>query len=204
MDDLDDQKFLERLKTTHVVHVDGVDGATAEPHSIEAPFNGTATTIDMLRKSLYEDFQAFDSSAVSSGQQTATAIKASYVPLDMKCDKIENNVTKFINAILELAGIDDAPTYTRNKIINSSEEVQTLILGANYLDSEYITRKILNILGDADQAETVLERMAADGMAKYSAPAITPQKKRPLRMPFPARNPASAQESAYKRYTCAG
>lgn len=167
MDDLDDQKFLESLKTTHVVHVDGADGATAEPHTIEAPFNGTQTTIDMLRKSLYEDFQAFDSSAVTGGEQTATAIKASYVPLDMKCDKLEHNVTKFINGILELAGIVDAPSYTRNKIVNENEEVQTIVLGANYLDSEYITRKILNILGDADQADAVLERMAENEMSRF-------------------------------------
>lgn len=167
MDDLDDQKFLERLKTTHVVHVDGVDGATAEPHTIEAPFNGTSTTIDMLRKSLYEDFQAFDSAAVTADNQTATAIKASYVPLDMKCDKIEENVTKFINGILELAGIDDNPSYTRNQIVNRSEEVQTLILGAQYLDQEYITRKILNILGDADQADTILDRMAAEDLNRF-------------------------------------
>lgn len=169
MDDLDDQKFLERLKTTHVVHVDGVDGATAEPHSIEAPFTGTSATIDMLRKSLYEDFQAFDSSAVTAENQTATAIKASYVPLDMKCDKIERDVTRFINGILDLAGIDDAPTYTRNKIINSNEEVQTVILAAQYLDSEYITRKILNILGDTDQADTVVKRMIDGEIARFKS-----------------------------------
>ena len=167
MDDLDDQKFLERLKTTHIVHVDGGDGANAEPHSIEAPFTGTQTTIDLLRKKLYEDFQAFDSSAVTAGDQTATAIKASYVPLDMKCDKIETNVTKFINGILELAGIDDAPTFTRNQIVNKSEEVQTLILGAQYLHADYITRKILTILGDADQADAMLAQMAADDLSKF-------------------------------------
>lgn len=167
MDDLDDQKFLESLKTTHVVHVDGADGATAEPHTIEAPFNGTNTTIDMLRKRLYEDFQAFDSSAVTAGDHTATAIRACYVPLDLKCDKLENNVTKFINGILELAGVDDAPTYTRNQIVNKNEEVQTLILGAQYLDSEYITRKILNILGDADQADAVLARMEDQEAGKF-------------------------------------
>ena len=107
MDDLDDAAFLQRIKMTHVVHVDGGEGASAEPHSIEAPFNGTEATIDMLEKKLYQDFQAFDASAVQAGNQTATAIKASYVPLDLKTDKFENQVTEFINGILVLAGIED-------------------------------------------------------------------------------------------------
>lgn len=117
MDDLDDVKFVERLKTIHVAHADGDDGVKAEPHTIEAPYNGTNTTIDMLKKKLYEDFQAFDASAVSAGNQTATAIKACYVPLDLKVDKFEASVTRFINGILDIAGIDDKPSYTRNQII---------------------------------------------------------------------------------------
>ena len=164
MDDLDDARFLEQLHITHVVHADGdaAGGATAEPHSIEAPIEGTQTAADSLKRQLYEDFQAFDSSAVTAGQQTATAIQASYVPLDLKTDFLEMNVVKFIGGILELAGIDDKPTFTRNKIVNRQEEAQTVILGAQYFDDEYITRKLLTILGDADQADEILKRMAAD------------------------------------------
>lgn len=168
MDDLDDQKFLDRLNTTHIVHADGDGGATAEPHTIEAPFTGTQTTIDILKKQLYEDFQAFDSSAVSAGNQTATAIKASYVPLDLKCDKFEAQVTRFIDGILALADLDDEPTYTRNQIVNKSEEIQTVILGATYFDEEYITRKLLTILGDADQADDILKRKEADELDRFS------------------------------------
>lgn len=55
MDDIDDAKFIERLKTMHVAHTNGDDGAKAEAHTIEAPFEGTNSTIDMLKKKLYED-----------------------------------------------------------------------------------------------------------------------------------------------------
>ncbi len=155
MDDLDDAKFLEKLKMTHVVHPEGDADATAEPRTIEAPFEGTQTTVDMLTRRLYADFQAFDSSAVSAGNQTATAIKASYVPLDLKCDKFECQVTDFLDGILKLAGIDDSPSYTRNQIISKNDEIQAVLLGAQYLSDEYITKKILTILGDSDQFETV-------------------------------------------------
>lgn len=162
MDDLDDAKFIERLKTTHVAHANGDDGAKVESKAIEAPYAGTQTTIDMLKKKLYEDFQCFDASAVSAGDQTATAIKASYVPLDLKTDKFEAEVTRFIVEILRIAGIDDQPSYTRNQIINKSEETQTILLGAQYYDDEYITKKLLTINGDIDQYADMAKRKAAE------------------------------------------
>lgn len=176
MDDLDDAEFIRRVKTMRIVHTED-GGSDAEPHTIEAPFNGTQTTIDMLIKALYEDFQAFDASAVSAGNQTATAIKASYVPLDLKTDKFEAEATRCILAILRLAGIDDKPTYTRSKIINASEEVQTVLLAAQYLDEEYITKKVLTLLGDADQYEEMMARKADEELGRListTAPAATP------------------------------
>ena len=167
MDDLDDARFIERLKTVHVAHADGDDGARAEAHSLEAPFEGTSATIDMLKRKLYEDFQCFDASAVSAGNQTATAIKASYVPLDLQTDRFEAEVTRFIREILHLAGIDDRPSYTRNQIINRSEETQNILMGAQYYDDEYITKKLLTINGDIDLYEEMMKRKAAEESGRY-------------------------------------
>lgn len=58
----------------------------------------------------------------------------------MKTDKFESEVTRFIVEILRLAGIEDQPSYTRNQIINKSEETQNILLGAAYYDDEYITK----------------------------------------------------------------
>ena len=168
MDDLDDAKFIERLKTTHVAHADGDDGAKVTPQTIEAPYDGTNATIDMLKRKLYEDFQCFDSAAVSAGNQTATAIKASYVPLDLKTDKFESEVTRFIVEILRLAGIDDTPSYTRNQIINKAEETQSLLMGAQYYDDEYITKKLLTINGDIDQYDDMMKRKAAEDVDRFT------------------------------------
>ncbi len=171
MTDIDDAKFVERLKTLHVAHANGDDSAKAEAHTIEAPYEGTNTTIDMLKKKLYEDFQCFDAAAVSAGNQTATAIKASYVPLDLKTDKFEAEVTRFIVGILQIAGIDDKPSYTRNQIINKTEETQALLLGAEYYDEEYITKKLLTINGDIDQYEDIAKRKS-EGEIDLTEPVI--------------------------------
>ena len=162
MDDLDDAQFVERLKTLHVAHADGDSGASATAHTLEAPFTGTSATIDMLLKRLYDDFQAFNSAAVTAQNQSATAIKASYVPLDLKCDKIERQVTRFIQRILLLAGIDDKPTYTRNQLINKQEETQGIVMQAQYFDDEYIRQKLLTINGDIDQYDEIVQRLDAE------------------------------------------
>lgn len=166
MDEEADAQFIQQVLTTHVVHPDGGSDSTAEPHTIEAPFQGTQATIDMLQKKAYQDFQAFDASAVTAGNQTATAIKASYVPLDLKADKFETQATRFIHGILQIAGIDDEPTYTRNKIVNTSEEIQTLLMGAEHLSDEYVTRKVLTLLGDADLYDEVMSQREADEMTR--------------------------------------
>lgn len=178
MDDLDDAKFLDKIRTAHIAHAgtESDEDATAEPHTIEAPFQGTDATINMLKRKLYEDFQAFDSSAVSAGNQTATAIAASYTPLDLKTDDFETCVTAFILGILAVAGIDDKPSYTRSRIINRAEETQTVLMGAEYYDDEYITKKLLTINGDADQYDAMMERKAAEETERVEEePDLPPQ-----------------------------
>lgn len=170
MDDLDDVKFLERIKTLHVAHTD--DNVKAEAHTIEAPYNGTDAAIDMLKRKLYEDFQAFDASAVSAGNQTATAIAASYTPLDLKVDDFEASVTAFILGLLVAAGIDDQPSYTRSRIINRAEETQTILMGAEYYDDEYITKKLLTINGDADQYDELMRRKRAEEMDRVGSEGV--------------------------------
>lgn len=106
-------------------------------------------------------------SARLAGNQTATAIKASYVPLDLQTDRFETEVTRFIREILRLAGIDDRPSYTRNQIVNRSEETQNILMGAQYYDDEYITKKLLTINGDIDQYEEMMKRKVAEESGRY-------------------------------------
>lgn len=91
MSDIDDAKFLDRLRKLHVVHADENE-TSVTPHSIEAPVDGTIAGIDTLKTQLYEEFQMFNAAAVTAGNQTATAIWATYEPLDLKTNKFERQV----------------------------------------------------------------------------------------------------------------
>jgi len=168
MDDLDDAQFIERLKTMHVAHANGDAGAKAEAHTIEAPVDSSKITIDELKAGLNEDFQSFDyKSASAVAGQTATGILLAQADLDLKCDiEIEPQVTEFIVNILSLAGIDDEPTYNRNRFINKLEETQSLIMQAPYLDDEYITKAILAINGDIDMFDDLMKRKVAENATR--------------------------------------
>lgn len=153
MDDIDLVQFLERLKTVKATALDM--GEEVQSHTVEPPYAGRESILDRLRSDMYDDFMALDTKAIASGAVTATQIQAAYEPINQKCDSYEYQVTQFILRILELAGIDDKPSYTRSVIVNKSEEMGLVIQAAMYLTPEYITKKVLTILGDADQIDEV-------------------------------------------------
>ena len=160
MDDTDLAQFVERMKTVRAVNLD--DEVKAESHTIEAPFDARETLLDRIRKDLYEDYMALDIKEIAGGAVTATQIKAAYEPMNSKADEYEYCIHDFIDGLFAIVGIDDEPTFTRSTMINASEEITTVIQAASYLGDDYVTRKILSILGDTDQADEIIARMDAD------------------------------------------
>ncbi len=167
MDDVDLAKFVERIKTTHAATVEA-EGAHAESHQQDAPYASREALLSRLDMDMYRDAMALDVNRIASGAVTATQIQAAYEPLDSKCDDYEYCVIDFINGILALAGIDDEPTFTRSKVINKTEDIQTILQAAQFLEPTYVTEKILTILGDADQAEDMINQMMADALDRAS------------------------------------
>lgn len=167
MNEMDDKKFIEQLKFTRVAHADGDDGASVEAHNVNVEFQATAEALDRLTNQLYADFMALKVQDISAGSVTATQIQAAYEPINQKTDQFEYQVTEFINGILALAGIEDEPTYTRSQMSNQSETLEMVLQCAEYLDDEYVTTKILTLLGDADKAQEVLKRKDAEAADRY-------------------------------------
>lgn len=166
MDDLDDQRFVERLKTLHVVHTEGEESVDA--HQVEVPFEASETAIERLRNTLFDNFMALDVKKISSGNPTATEILFAYEPLNSKVDLFELQMNDFVNGILALANIEDTPTYTRSTVVNKSEEIQNVLTAAEYLSEDYVTRKLLEILGDIDKVDEVMEQKLVDETSRYS------------------------------------
>lgn len=161
MDDIDLAKFLDRIKTVKAATVEE-DGATAEAHTIEVPYNAREAILERLRNDLYDDYMALDVKAIAGGAATATQIRAAYEPINAKADRFEYEIIRFIRQILALAGVDDIPTFTRSTIINVTEEVSTILSAASYLTDTYITEKVLMLLGDGDKVDEILAQIDAD------------------------------------------
>ena len=167
MDDIDDAKFIEQLKTTHVAHADGDSGATAEAHTIEAPYQASESAIQTIQRRLYEDFMCLDVNSLSAANKTATEIKAAYQPLDSKCDMYEYCVIEFVRKILELAGIDDKVTFTRSKVVNKSDEINTLLAAQAYLDDETLVEQVCQILGIADKTDEIIRKRRTEEQSRF-------------------------------------
>ena len=167
MNEADDAKFIEQLKLTHAAHADGDDGASVEAHNVSVEFEATAEALDRLTEQLYADFMALKVQNLSAGNKTATEITAAYEPINQKTDQFEYCVTEFINGILALAGIEDEPTYTRSQMSNQTELLEMVLQCAEYLDDEYITTKLLTLLGDADKVDEVLNRKDVEAADRY-------------------------------------
>lgn len=157
MDDVDMAQFLERIRKLHIATAD--DEAQAIPQQIEAPYASREALLDRLRADLYEDAMALDTKNIADGATTATQIKAAYEPLNSKADDFEYCVLDFLQGLMDVAGVQDKPSFTRSMIVNTSEEITNVIQAGDVLSEEYKTRKVLTLLGDADKVEDVLNQL---------------------------------------------
>lgn len=167
MDDPDLAQFMMRLKQTHFASLEPDEEVT--PVAVNIPSDAREKLLDRLERDLYKDYGALNVNDISGGAVTATQILAAYEPLNSKADQFEYCVLDFINGILTVAGIDpenEWPTFTRSKLVNVSEEVQTVLQAAEALSDEYVTRKILNLLGDSDQADEIIKQRDADELER--------------------------------------
>ena len=170
MDDVDLAQFLERMKVVKaaVVGDDASGNAKAEAHTIDVPYQSREAYLTRLEADMYKDAMALDTTQIAAGQVTATQIEAAYEPLNEKCDMYEYCVNEFVNGILDVLGIDDTVTFVRSKMANKNEEIQAILSGAEYLSQEYITEKLLTILGDIDRVDEILEQIADESMSRMS------------------------------------
>lgn len=168
MDDEGLMEFLDRLRTVKAAAP--ADDQEVAPVQIEIPYAAREKLLDRIEKQLYRDAMIMNPDDIASGAATATQIRAAYERQNINADDFEYCVLDFINGILKIAGIEDSATFTRSTVVNTQEEINTVIAAANYLQEDYVTEKILSILGDGDKAEQMIKQREADGMDRMNIP----------------------------------
>ena len=159
MSDKDLQKFLDRLKINHVALVDSDDGGNAQAYTQEVPYAARQAYLQSIRDGIYEDFGALDVHTVAAGA-TNDHIDAAYQPMDEEASDFEYQVSEFVQQLLALMGIEDAPVFKRTRISNQKEQVDMVMSEAQYLDSETVLRKLPNI--SPSEVPAIKERLDAE------------------------------------------
>lgn len=165
MDDVDLAKFIQHMKTVKAAAMQD-EGAKAEAHTIDVPVEARETYLKLLEKDLYKDAMALDTEAIASGNTVATAIRAAYEPLNNKTDDFEYCVVEFIQNILDLAGIEDDPTFKRSTIINQTEETNMVLAAAQYLDDETILKHLPFI--SVDEINDILDNKIKEEAERFT------------------------------------
>ena len=168
MDDVDLAQFIERMKVVKAATV-GDGDAKAEAHTLDVPYQSREAYLTRLEADMYKDAMALDTTQIAAGQVTATQIEAAYEPLNEKADMFEYCVQEFVQGILRVLGVEDSVTFVRSKMANKAEEINALLSGAEYLSQEYITEKLLTILGDIDKVDEVMKQMVDDSISRMSS-----------------------------------
>lgn len=165
-DDIDLRQFLDRIKFVHAAAP--ADGQEVDVKEINIPYEAREKLLDRLERQIYKDAMVRNPSEVSGGALTATEIQAAYEPQNVKTDQFEFCALDFLRGIMNVAGIEDEPTFTRSMIINRQEEIQTVVQAADCLSDDYVTRKILTILGDGDKADEVLKQRDEEAQQRFA------------------------------------
>jgi hypothetical protein len=127
--------------------------------------------LDDIRAGIYEDFGGLDVHTVAAGA-TNDHIDAAYQPMDEEADDFEYQACEFIQQILALMGIEDTPIFKRNRISNEKEQVEMVMLEANYLDDETILSKLPNIT--PDEVAHILARKDIEDMDRFETDNASP------------------------------
>ena len=133
-------------------------GATAEPRTIEVPYMARSTALEILRKSLYQDFMALDMDEIKGGSLTNVAIKTAMANLNLKADRYEWQCFSFVQNILSFVGVEgeDAEIirFNRRGIVNESETIANIYMMRNDVSREWALAA--NPMVSSDEIPTIL------------------------------------------------
>lgn len=166
-EDVDLAKFVQRMKTVKAAVVGGGVGSDVEAHTLDVPHEARTKMLELLRRDIYEDFQALDVTTLSAAAKTAQEIQASYQAQDNKCADFEYMIIEFVQKILELAGINDEPTFTWNRVVNQLEQTQMVLQAANFLTDEAVIKHLPFLT--PEEALEIIEKRDAEDFSQFDA-----------------------------------
>lgn len=186
-DNLDE--LIQNIKTKKTIGVD--DNGAVDIKTIDIPVEARQAKLELDEKNIYRFGMGFNSAQLGDGNITNVVIKSRYALLDLKCNKLEIRLKRFLRQILRVVldeinredGTDYRPTDVRfefdrevmtNALDNAQIEkteadteqvrINTLLNLAQTLDSETLVERICDVL-DIDYQD-VADRLASEQAAQ--------------------------------------
>ncbi len=137
-------ELLEQInKVKAVVNYSDVSGsgATAEPRTIEVPYAARREALDLLERALYQDYMALNMDALTGGSLTNVAIHAACANLNLKADRYEWQLRRFVQTLLAMLGHPTGDIrFNRQCIANESETVADIAVMRGDIDQRTALR----------------------------------------------------------------
>lgn len=151
---------IQELKVAMSVS-DGAGSSSAEPRTIEVPFQARQTALTLLERALYQDYMALSMSELTGGSLTNVAIQAAMTNLNLKCDHYEWQCFAFVQQVLALLGVEtEEISFQRQQITNRSEMVEDIYTMRSDIDQE--TALKLNPYISQDDIPGIMEALEAE------------------------------------------
>ena len=132
---------INRLKAVANIADGSGHASTAEPRTIEVPYEARRVALDLLEHALYQDYMALDMSALTGSSLTNVAIRVSTSSMNLKADRYEWQVRQFMTDLLDRIGCPCRDiTFRRQTIANESETVADIAAMRQDIDHETALR----------------------------------------------------------------
>ena len=166
-------EMLEQINRVKAVAnmTDGTGtSSTAELKTVDVPYAARQTALDILQKQLYSDFMALDMDALTGGSLTNVAIETATANLNLKADRYEWQVFRFVQGILALIGVEtEEIKFKRQTIANRSEIVQDISVMRQDIDLE-TALKLNPYIEDQSEIDSIMKNKDAE--AHSGAPSM--------------------------------
>lgn len=139
----DVSEIQTNAKTTKAMGVP--EGGDVDFKTVAIPYDARKVKLELDEKNIYRFGMGFNSAQLGDGNITNVVIKSRYALLDLKCNKFETQLRKFLRKILKIV-LDEV-----NKLNNTSYQLKDVYME---FDREVMTNALDNAQIEKVEAET--------------------------------------------------
>ena len=152
-------------------------GSTAEPHTIEVPYAARQTALQILEREIYKDYMGVNMDEITGNSLTNVAIRTATANLNLKADRYEWQVFRFVQLVLALQGIKtEGISFKRQTIANETEIIENISVMREDIDDE--TALKLNPYIDQEAIPGILANRDAKVLTGFSSSAAADRARR--------------------------